>query len=193
MATPTSTREAWLLAAVDAMRPLYAAVDVQLPEVRVSVGWPGGRGRRNLAIGECWPTGLAADGTAQLFISPVLDDAEEVLGTLAHELIHAWDDCKSGHKGAFAKVAKGIGLTGKMTATVPGPELAVKLKEIAAKLGAYPHAKLSDEVSGRKKQSTRMIKVVCPDSGYTLRTTRKWLDEVGVPYCPCCKKEMEID
>lgn len=34
------------------------------------------------------------------------------------------------------------------------------------------------------KQSTRMIKLVCPADGYAVRTTRKWI-EVGLPRCPC--------
>lgn len=29
-----------------------------------------------------------------------------------------------------------------------------------------------------------MLKLVCPEDGYTVRTTRKWL-EVGQPSCPC--------
>lgn len=44
-----------------------------------------------------------------------------------------------------------------------------------------------------KKQTTRMLKVVCPDeecphndagSPYLVRTTRKWI-ECGLPACPC--------
>lgn len=39
------------------------------------------------------------------------------------------------------------------------------------------------ETTGPKKQSTRMLKVHCPECGYTVRTTQKWLD-VGPPLCP---------
>ncbi len=34
------------------------------------------------------------------------------------------------------------------------------------------------------KQGTRMLKVICPADGYTIRTTNKWL-QVGFPTCPC--------
>src|SRR5690606_38637603 len=99
--------------------------------VKVSVGWPGGPGRKNCVIGQCWAPAAAADGVSHVFISPVLDDAVRVLDVLAHELVHAinfaeGDNC--GHRGRFAKIAKGIGLTGKMTATVAGEELAERLQ-----------------------------------------------------------------
>src|SRR5690606_23016796 len=111
-----STREEWLVAAVEAPRPLFAEVGEEIPAVRVSVGWPGGRGRKNSVIGQAWAKEAAADGVAQVFISPVLDDASRVLDVLAHEIVHVVDENKSGHKGRFARIAKGIGLEGKMTA-----------------------------------------------------------------------------
>jgi hypothetical protein len=59
-----------------------------------------------------------------------------------------------------------------------------------AELGPYPHAALKP---GTRigKQGTRMLKLICPIHGYTLRTTRKWLEELGFPSCPC-GSEMEL-
>ena len=37
--------------------------------------------------------------------------------------------------------------------------------------------------SGPGKQGTRMIKLTAACCGYTVRTTRKWLDQ-GYPLCP---------
>lgn len=187
-ALPFTTREEWLVAAIDRLAPIFDAVGEQLPTVRVSVGWPGGRGKKGSVIGQCWSSAASADKVAQLFISPVLADAARVLDVLAHELVHAIDDCESGHKGRFAKIAKGIGLTGKMTATVAGPELKAALDAISVELGPYPHAALAlgDGADGPKKQGTRMLKVECAEgSGYVVRMTRKWLDEYGTPKCPC--------
>ena len=188
------TREEWLVAATEALAPIFAEVDETLPAVRVSVGWPGGRGSKNAVIGQCWASAASADKVAQLFVSPVLDDAVRVLDVLAHELIHAIDDCASGHKGRFAKIAKGIGLTGKMTATVAGDDLKARLVAIAEDLGEYPHAKLAnpgDGAEGPKKQTTRMLKVECAEgSGYKVRMTRQWLDEYGAPLCPCHQEPM---
>ena len=36
-----------------------------------------------------------------------------------------------------------------------------------------------------------MIKLICEDCGYTVRTTRKWL-KVGFPTC-CCGGAMELE
>jgi hypothetical protein len=185
--TRFSTREEWLVAAIDAMgRTIFKAADIDLPAIRVSVGWPGGTGRKNNVVGQCWPRSLSEDGVNQLFVSPVLNDGARVLDVLAHELIHAVDDCQHGHKAPFAKLAKSIGLTGKMTATAASPDLVEKLTALAEELGLYPHSPLAHGrgADSPKKQGTRMVKVECPADGYTLRTTRKWL-EVGLPTCPC--------
>lgn len=101
-------------------------------------------------------------------------------------------NCENGHKGNFTRIARAIGLEGKMTATHAGEALGRILADVAADLGDYPHAALTPALSGVKKQSTRMIKVVCPEDGYIVRTTAKWL-EVGMPSCPCgTQMEAEI-
>lgn len=191
-----ATREEWLVAAVEALRPRFELIGVELPAVRVSVGWPGGRGRKNSVIGQCWAASASTDNVAQVFISPVLDDAPRVLDVLAHELVHAADDNKSGHKGEFTRIAKGLGLTGKMTATVAGEELAAHLAALVEdELGPYPHAAIiadAEGADGPAKQGTRMLKIECTSgNGYIVRMTRKWLDEYGTPSCPCHGAPME--
>jgi len=194
--TRPETREHWLELAVLKLRPLFAEIDVELPNVRVSVGWPsrGGVGAKKKVIGQCWKTTVAGDNVSQIFISPVLGtaneaDAIQLLGVLAHELIHAADDCESGHKGAFGKMARALGLAGKLTATVvdPDSELYRQLAVILDDLGPLPHAALNpfEMEKQRPKQGTRMLKLTCPNDGYTARTTRKWLDDLGAPKCPC--------
>ena len=202
--TPTTTREAWLMAAVDALRPRFAEVGMPLPErVRISVGFGYGSKRESAVIlGQCWARRAVADDTNTIFISPEVEDTAQVLGILVHELIHAADDCEHGHKGAFAEAATRLGLEGPMTATVPGMALACDLLTLAATMGDYSHAalKVSQPAkvpvgpdgqpipdirihSGPKTQGTRMLKVQCPCCGYTVRTTAKWL-AVGNPSCP---------
>lgn len=189
------TREQWLNAAVEALKPLFSEVGVELPQVRVSVGWPskGGLASKGKTIGQCWKKSVAADGVSQIFISPLLGD--ECIAVLAHELIHAWDDCKSQHKGEFARIARAIGLEGKLTVTTPGDKLADKLKVLIEQLGEYPHSVLSAEEMGKqvKKQTTRMLKLVVKtcDCEYTVRTTQKQIDK-GMPSCPH-GEEMEVD
>lgn len=186
MTSKYETREQWLEAAVIGVSQLFKEISVELPKVRVSVGWPskGGLASKGKVIGQCWNTKAAKDGVAQIFISPML--GSEAIGVLVHELIHAWDDCVSGHKGAFATVARKIGLVGKLTVTTVGDELAEKLKIILKDLGEYPHSQLivSEMEKQVPKQTTRMLKLVAPDCcNYTVRTTQKWIDE-GLPSCP---------
>lgn len=190
MSTTYSTREEWLVAGVKALAPLFETVGHSLPPVRVSVGFAGGRGNKASVIGQCWHPAATTDGVGQVFVSPTLDDAIRVLDVLAHELVHAINhkNDKTGHGKDFAAIAKPLGLTGKMTATVAGPALEAELVLVAESLGAYPHAALataSNAEDAPKKQGTRMLKVECAESGYTVRMTRKWLDEYGAPVCPC--------
>jgi hypothetical protein len=185
-------REQWLLHALDRMRPWYEPFG-GVPPVRVACGLPsvGAFSVKKRRVGECWNPAASADGVSEIFVSPTVADSVEVLGILAHEIVHAVVGCKHGHKGPFRRAALGIGLRGKMTATVPGDELAERLHALVGVLGAYPHATL--DRSMRKKQGTRMLKVECPDCGYTCRVTRKWLDSSGTPTCPCGVRMIEVD
>jgi hypothetical protein len=96
-----------------------------------------------------------------------------------------------GHKKPFRRVAVALGLEGKTTETNAGEALQGRLRVLTGKIGDYPHAKLT--FKKRKTQSTRMLKVLCPDPacGYQVRTTRKWI-EIGTPTCPCGNK-MELE
>ena len=183
-----TARETWLQAAIAAMSPWFARVNAKpIPEIRVSVGWAKRAGKNK--IGWCWKQEVSADGVTEIQISPEKADPVKVLDILLHEMVHASDNCESQHRGYFRKTALALGLTGKMTATVPGEELEKTIRELALELGPYPHAALSP-TARVGKQGTRMLKVVCPDDGYTLRTTKKWID-LGLPTCPC-GEEMEL-
>ena len=181
------TRERWLRHAVSLLIPLLeqaGAANLRTRQIAVSVGFPSKSVR--VRIGECWP-GTASTGgqTNHMFISPLMDDAVKVLGVLAHELIHADDNGASHHNGHFRRVAKALGLTGKMTSTEVGPELEVILKDMIGELGPYPHVRLNlGTLESRPKQATRMKKLMCPMDGYIVRTTQSCIDK-GLPSCPC--------
>lgn len=186
------TREQWLENAVHASRYWFKAAGYELPTVKVSCSWPGGGSARK-RIGECWPKARSAAGINEIFISPVVEDAVDVLDILFHELCHAIDDCKSGHGKAFGKIARQIGLEGKLTATHAGPDLKVHLQALAAQLGPYPHAKL--DLTGRKKDGVRQLKCQCldPDCAAIWRMTKQWVEmavtsDRGLT-CPVCGAE----
>lgn len=187
-------REDWLTECMEQMRPAFADRSAPVPsKIRVSCSWPskGALAKKKRRIGEAWSSQCSGDGSYEVFISPCLSDAGIVAATLVHELVHCAVGLECGHKGRFGAVAKSIGLTGKMTATTAGEELAAALAEITESIGPYPHAELNYSNSP-KKQGTRMIKVVCGGCGCVARMTRKWLEEVGPPSCGCgCQMEVE--
>ncbi len=208
------SREAWLETAIGMFRPRFEEIGLPLPEhVHVSVGFGyGSRAESKYVLGQTWARIASADGVNHVFIGPQESDPAAMLVTLLHELIHVADDVKSGHKGAFAEAATRLGFNGPMTQTPPTVELAAELAVMAAELGPFDHGKLDPDLarvpvpvpvpgapaeaeppkthSGPSKQGTRMIKLVAPDCGYQVRTTRKWI-EAGLPMCPH-GTEMEV-
>jgi len=174
-------REAWLTAAVSEIRPWFKEIDVELPEkIRVACGWSKRAGK---GIGWCWKREASSDGTNEILVTPEQADPVKTLAVLVHELIHSSDDGESKHSGHFRTTALAIGLEGKMTATQAGSALTDRLTKLTEQLGVYPHASINPALSTIPKQTTRMIKLECPEDGYTVRTTRKWID-VGLPSCP---------
>lgn len=190
------TREAWLRAAVDYLRPRYAAHG-ELPtpdKLHVIISWPKGRGKNR--IGECFPETWTENGSVYVTVSPIVREPVRVLDILVHELIHALGIRKHGKD--FKKVALALGLEGKMTATTAGATLANELQQLAEELGPYPHealvvpAKPEKETEGRKVR----VKLRCPDHApaaaidYVVEITPKRLAEFGPPKCPFTDEPM---
>jgi hypothetical protein len=186
-AAPTyATREEWLGAAIEALRPTFDEIGQALPvKLRATCGWPtrGAISRKRRVIGECIAPTCSADGTTEVCVSPALAAPGDVLPVLVHELVHA-----SGimtHRGKFMPTCKRLGLDGKPTATVPGEDFAERYGPTLAALGAYPHAAIALQAkAAAERQSTRMLKCSCNRCGYTVRTSRKWV-KIGLPSCVC--------
>jgi hypothetical protein len=117
-------------------------------------------------------------------------DSCKVADVLLHEMIHTMA-VGHGHRGAFPHIAKEVGLTGRMTATVANEELTFWLLEnVVQVLGQYPHQAVELIPRGRRGIGSRSIKVLCDDAdcGCTFRLTQKWIDlcPLASPYCPVC-------
>lgn len=177
-----TTRESWLLAAVDELRPLFYKINAPLPEnIRVTMSLT--KGKNILAV--CYDPKASADGAHEILIRMSAQEPIEVVDYLAHELVHAAVGCSEGHKGRFKSVALALGLEGRMKSARAGEELRMDLERIVKKLGEFPHAALNLDgtvSSGPKRQGTRMKKCLCEECGYTVRVSQKWLDE-GTPHC----------
>lgn len=176
------TREGWLSHGISLTAGKFTAAGYTLPaNLKVACGFaPGARGGK--ALGVCISPKASAAGATEMFISPTVSDAVTALGILLHEMVHAAVGVEAGHGPIFKRACEKLGLEGKATSAMPGASLNAWLRsEVLPMLGAYPHAAV--DPNARKKQGTRMIKLVCPETGYTVRTTKKWLEQ-GLPVSP---------
>lgn len=178
-------REHWLNRCASIIRPhIEDVAQEKIKPYHISVGFPSRNAlsTKRRVIGQCWDGLVSNDGKPQLFISPMIAEIEEVSGTVAHELIHI---LRVGHGKDFGRLARGIFLGGKLTATVPTPEFLALIAEHMKKLGPYPHAVL--HASGRKPQVTRLLKISCT-CGVIFRGTEKaWNKNKKKPVCGCGK------
>ncbi len=189
------TREEYLAKAITLMSAhRFKPKGYKVPKFRVSVGLPYGRGSKK-AIGQHWHPQASDDKIGSIFISPTINNTEEVLATLIHEVVHGVVGNEARHGPKFRKCAIAIGLTGKMTATVAGDDLKKYFKTVLIKkIGVYPHSKLNIE-EGRptKKQTTRMVKMFCPSCDYICRSSMSKIIDIGPVICPCNQEPMQVE
>ena len=187
LTTTHPTRESWLQAAVALLRAMFAANNFVVPDCQVSCGFTS-TGVRSGHIGQCWSKKSAANEVNQIFISPTLSSAFEVIDTLTHELVHAVDDCQHKHGKEFKKIALKMGMQGPMRSAGAGPELKAKLNALLEQLGPYPHGHL--KVSMQKAPSVDRPRARCTQCGYQVPMLKKFLS-YGPPLCPKHKTNME--
>jgi hypothetical protein len=196
-------REGWLTAFAEAIAPVITqrtGLKVPMDRIRLSCSFPRTRATPNrkgsYTTGVCMHGNTHKSGLHELFINPLVadvitPDGRGVGETVIHEMLHACLDPKVGHKAKFAKHAKEMGLEGKPTSTTAGPEAIKIIKGVVDKIGDYPHEALDGQWG--KKQTTRLLKVQCVDcgyvneagNGYTARITMTWIENAGLPTCPC--------
>ena len=191
--TPTTNgyqhRETWLHALADKLVPtVFVAHDVS-SNVRYSCGFPSKKAllsTKGTALGQCWYPEQSGDDHHEIFISPVIDDPLKVAAVMVHEICHVVAGSKAKHGPVFKKVFYDVGMEDKATECNASVTLQGQLIPILADLGPYPMAALDARrmTTGIKKQTTRLLKVECPMCGYTVRMTKKWVDDVGLPHCP---------
>jgi hypothetical protein len=188
------SREAWLRAAANELRPHFEKGGYPLPaNIRFAIAFPS-TGRKGKRIGECWHASTSADDHFEIFIRADQSEPVEVLGILVHELVHATLPIAAGHGKLFKAAALKLGLEGLMRHAMPGSLLRTRLTDLAATLGPLPHARLAIErgldnrgpADRPKKQGTRMRKAECAvdDCPYTLRIAASQVRTIGPPHCP---------
>jgi hypothetical protein len=190
------TREAWLRAAANKLRPYFESCGLMLPErIRYAIAFTS-TGRRSKRVGECWAPATSDDASYEIFIRADIAEPVDVLGVLVKELVHTALPAGAGHGKLFRDAALKIGLQGPMRNAQPGVLLKARLVDLAATLGPLPHASLHIDqapltavavaLDRPKKQRARMLKAVCgvDDCGFLVRVAAKPVMEIGPPHCP---------
>lgn len=212
-----TTREDWLNAAIwgDEGIPKEATLAHHFKRttgravprtMRIACGFTGAENNKSpryRVLGVAWNKLASKDGHAEVFVSPIVDDPEDVLRIVLHELCHVVDENKNGHGKPFGALALAVGLLPPMRSTPASDQLKNRFAGMIEHLGAYPHAALNYDMGktgtktkdkGEDEGSTcRAIKCTCPGCGYIVRTTRKWIEHPGPPVCVGCKVQMQAE
>lgn len=210
--TRHKTREAWLAAVTDLMRPVFEKRGYRLPEKIVcTMGFPstGWRGKRR---GECWGSGMSAAGNVEIFIHPCETSVERIANILTHELCHAADEqhyidtpsrnvtkkgepkpFKGGHGKVWTEIAHALDITeGKGTHALGGAEWKAWAMPLVDQAGPIPFDALSEFVKKPAKQTTRMLKFEhegcegVDGESYVWRASAKGVSDKEYVHCPCC-------
>jgi len=185
--TNFTERETWLIEGADQINDECMPFErTHTPKYRVACGFPP-RSRGGKVVGVCINASASEDNHFEVYINPSVAKGFDALEVLAHELCHVVDKMESGHRGRFARIARGIGLEGKLTATYAGNSLAKKLRSIEKVLGEYPHGSVNIEKT--KKQSTRLVKVECEPCRNIARQSRSSYEKFGL-ICGKCGEVM---
>lgn len=196
--TPNSydSREGWLRAAANGLRPYFESCGWPLPEkIRYAIAFTS-TGRRSKRVGECWHSTTSDDASYEIFIRADLAEPIDVLGVLVKELVHTTLPAGVGHGKQFKDAAIKIGLQPPMREARPSVLLKGQLVELAKNLGPLPHASLHVDqapltavavaLDRPKKQRARLLKAECPfdGCGYLVRVAAKPVRDKGPPHCP---------
>jgi hypothetical protein len=136
--------EVWLNEAVELLRPSFSDAGYEIPPVHLSVGFStdgyNPKAKKN-TIAICYARRMNVDGINEIYISPIIYEPVDVLGILVHELVHAVDDCKSGHGEPFQKIAAALKCGDNLSVPLMEfRETVQRHRAIADKLGRYPRS-----------------------------------------------------
>lgn len=180
-------REEWLMKAKDLLQKNIFR-SWEFPEgIKVSCG-----DLDKKHLGCCFSKECSENQFTEIFISPSLKEETEVLGTLAHELIHAFLGNNKKHGKEFGKVAEEIGLLPPWRSTKESDRFKKDVSLFIEELGKYPHAKINRKTGSKQQPSPKSRMYVCKNGHdeWKCLVKEKYYNEQE-PVCPICGKEME--
>ena len=158
-----NTRESVLELALESLEETFPELECRPFPVRVSVGFPLGQRKAKSPV-QVFPSSASTDSRIEIFINPAIRDLAGAVAALARGLALAVSDCDK--RSAGYRAAK---------AALEAVDMTAAVAEIVADLPEYPGAM---DISGRKKQTTRMHKIECPTCGFIARMSDKWITQI---------------
>lgn len=175
-------REDWLREVASAMKGWFDELGFPLPSFVVRTGFPA-VGRRSPNITDSWTQDNGVSYV--ILVRPDRSEAEDVAAAIAFQMCRIAVGERDQHGYLFRHLAISLGLKGSKHESPPGALFKEITKNILDQAGPLPSPEIlqidTDKAPG---QTSRMIKVSCPECGYVARVSRKWLAEVGPPHCP---------
>jgi hypothetical protein len=169
---------------------VLAHLFIELACIGISWNTPEGRQIRvalapmsRTKLGQCHSSKKSVGGDVNM-ITLSTDQGEpiELVHTLLHELLHALDDCHSGHKGRWARWAKQIGI--EMRGHERGP-IAEQLVQDTLRAVGVPKAHVQTVPSSRKAGSSQ-VRVHCPECSKHVNMPRGLADGGFSIACVAC-------
>jgi len=185
------TREEWCLRVIDAVTPILAEYDIEMQgdrEIRISIAKVKGN-----EGGYCVNSSASHDGRVNhIVISTRLEKPEHIVHTIVHEMMHAYDDCNSGHRGRWKRWANILQMQTKGWDS--SPMLLDIIGRVLMKVG-IPVEHRSTKTRAPKQRETSQIRYVCQVCAGFARVPRKAAIEGFLLFCGRCDEEMlsELD
>ncbi len=126
-------------------------------------------------LGVCYSANKSRDGSVNIItLSTAEADPAALVHTLLHELWHAFDDCRSGHRNRWKRWANHIGIEIRGT-DVRGPIAARMVNQALAEVGVP----LSHVVTvyERDKARSSQVRFECPKCGIHVHMPLKLADD----------------
>lgn len=189
------SREEWLrLLVLRIEKEILNEHNYSLPEYwSVGVGFPS----VPKAIGQAWDKEACSDKkTHHIFISPILGDTNpenivNLMQVLLHEVIHITVGIDQKHGGDFKKLAREIGLEGRLTATYVSPDnpLYNKLENIYYSVSnevghGYPHEVIIPLFKPKKEREKQIKLVSKSNPEYIVKSKQSMIENYGYPKDP---------
>lgn len=161
----TGNREAWCIEIVKFLQEELAAMDTpilmkgEVPRtIKISIA-PISKAN---TLGICHSSASSPDRNVNhIVISPLMASPFELAHTVLHEMLHAYDDCHSRHRGRWKKWADRFGIEAK--GHTCNLRCRVLLERAIAHVGIpVEHA---TQVMIKNKKPPSIIKFMCPECG----------------------------